>query len=190
MLPRVIKELRNSLVPHKFCWARVPACENSRHFVACGQALQFGLAKWASRERANEVLRSSLARSRETRFTRPNRRDCSQANILRRHHWFASEMTSEIRAQKFHIDDVSPPRWLLVFGYSYQKTVGRHLDKLEVSLLSTTCIRRSAVTSDGLAGKFRAQKATSLLCSINRSSRSSFSLASLFLSFKCSSSFL
>ena len=93
MLPRVIKELRNSLVPHKFCWARVPACENSRHFVACEQALQFGLAKWASQERANEVLRRSLARSRQTRFTRPNRRACSQANILRRHHWFASEMS-------------------------------------------------------------------------------------------------
>ena len=93
MLPRVIKELRNSLVPHKFCWARVQAYENSPHFVACEQALQFGLAKWASRERANEVLRRSLARSRETRFTRPNRRACSQANILRRHHWFASEMS-------------------------------------------------------------------------------------------------
>ena len=32
------------------------------------------------------------------------------ADILRRHHWFPHEMTSEKRAQKFHIDDVSLPR--------------------------------------------------------------------------------
>ena len=55
--------------------------------VACEQALPFGRAKRASRERASEGpflcpsrLRRSLARSRETRFTRPNRRACSQAN--------------------------------------------------------------------------------------------------------------
>ena len=62
-------------------------------YVACEQALQFGLAKWASRERASEAPRAfplplaasplahegnSLTRSRETRFTRPNRRACSQ----------------------------------------------------------------------------------------------------------------
>ena len=33
-----------------------------------------------SRERESEGLRRPLARSRETRFTRPNRRACSQAN--------------------------------------------------------------------------------------------------------------
>ena len=32
------------------------------------------------------------------------------ADILRRHHWFPREMTSEKRAQKFHTDDVSLPR--------------------------------------------------------------------------------
>ena len=40
--------------------------------LACEQALLFGRAKRASREREN-------ARSRETRFPRPNRRACSQA---------------------------------------------------------------------------------------------------------------
>ena len=44
-----------------------------RHtWVACEQALLFGRAKRASRER-------SLAHSCETRFARPNRRACSQA---------------------------------------------------------------------------------------------------------------
>jgi len=76
------------------------------------------------------------------------------ADASRRHRRFAREMTSKKRAQKFHTDDVSPPRWLLMFGYSNQKTGGGRLDKLKVSLLSATCIRRSAVTSDGLAGKF------------------------------------
>ena len=55
---------------------------------AWSQAI-FGQAKRASRERASEGppfrcpsrLRRSLARSRETRFTRPNRRACFQANI-------------------------------------------------------------------------------------------------------------
>ena len=50
--------------------------------LACEQTLLFRQAKWASRERASEGpsrLRRSLARSRETRFTRPNRRACSQA---------------------------------------------------------------------------------------------------------------
>ena len=60
--------------------------------IACEQALLFGQAKGASRERTSEGprkgaprflcpsgLRSLLARSRETRFTRPNRRACSQA---------------------------------------------------------------------------------------------------------------
>ena len=41
--------------------------------VACEQALLFGRARGPSR------LRRSLARSRETRFARPNRRVCSQA---------------------------------------------------------------------------------------------------------------
>ena len=48
--------------------------------VACEQALLFGQAMRASRERAREGLRRSLARSRETRFTRPNSRACSQAS--------------------------------------------------------------------------------------------------------------
>ena len=54
--------------------------------LACKQALLFGRAKRVSRERASERrsregqrLRRSLARSRETRFARPNRRACSQA---------------------------------------------------------------------------------------------------------------
>ena len=64
--------------------------------LACKQALLFGQAKRASRERASDGprkgelatislslcasrLRRSLARSRETRFNRPNRRACSQA---------------------------------------------------------------------------------------------------------------
>ena len=64
--------------------------------LACKQALLFGQAKRASRERVSDGrrkgelatislslcasrLRRSLARSRETRFNRPNRRACSQA---------------------------------------------------------------------------------------------------------------
>ena len=54
--------------------------------VACEQALLFGQAKLASRERTSEGpilchswLRRSLTRSRETCFARPNRRACSQA---------------------------------------------------------------------------------------------------------------
>ena len=39
--------------------------------IACEQALLFGQAK-----------RASLARSRETHFTRPNRRACSQATVM------------------------------------------------------------------------------------------------------------
>ena len=52
--------------------------------IACEQALLFGQAKRASRERASEGPRllRSLARSRETRFTRPNRRACLQARII------------------------------------------------------------------------------------------------------------
>ena len=55
--------------------------------LTCEQALLFGQAMWASRERASEGpfpcpsrLRRSLARSRETPFTRPNRRASSQAS--------------------------------------------------------------------------------------------------------------
>ena len=44
--------------------------------LACEQALLFGQAKRPSR------LCRSLVRSRETRFTRPNRRACSQANSV------------------------------------------------------------------------------------------------------------
>ena len=52
--------------------------------LACEQTLLFGQATRAPRERASKGpcpsrLRRSLARSRETRFTRPNRRACSQA---------------------------------------------------------------------------------------------------------------
>ena len=47
--------------------------------LACERALLFGQAKRASRERASEGLRRSLARSPENRFTRPNRRACLQA---------------------------------------------------------------------------------------------------------------
>ena len=52
-------------------------------YLACEQALLFGQAKRASRERASEGSRGlaarSLARFRETRVTRPNRRARSQA---------------------------------------------------------------------------------------------------------------
>ena len=44
--------------------------------LACEQALLFGQAKRASRERASEGPRKG-----ETRFTRPNRRTCSQARL-------------------------------------------------------------------------------------------------------------
>ena len=50
--------------------------------LACEQALLFGQPNRASRERAPSRLRRSLARSRETRFTQPNRRACSQASKL------------------------------------------------------------------------------------------------------------
>ena len=33
MLHHVIRVLHNCLVPNKFCWAHVLACENSRHFA-------------------------------------------------------------------------------------------------------------------------------------------------------------
>ena len=49
--------------------------ENLNEQIACEQALLFGQAKRG----AEEGLRRSLARSRETRFIRPNRRACSQA---------------------------------------------------------------------------------------------------------------
>ena len=52
-------------------------------YLACEQALLFGQAKRASRERTREReasrLRRWLARFRETRFTRPNRRARSRA---------------------------------------------------------------------------------------------------------------
>ena len=48
---------------------------DSSHNVACEQALLFGRAKRASRERASEG-----PRTRETRFAHPNRRACSQAS--------------------------------------------------------------------------------------------------------------
>ena len=48
--------------------------------IDCEQALLFGQAKRAPRERASKGLRRSLARSRQTRFTRPNRRASSQAS--------------------------------------------------------------------------------------------------------------
>ena len=59
--------------------------------LACEQAILFGQAKRASRERASEGpflcpsrLRCSLARSRETRLTRPNMRACSQVRPERK----------------------------------------------------------------------------------------------------------
>ena len=78
--------------------------------LACEQALPFGQAKGSSRERANEGprktretrftrpnkrachsrLRRSLARFRETRFTCPNRRACSQAILRSRQVMFST----------------------------------------------------------------------------------------------------
>ena len=64
-------------------WLRIPS-KRTGEDLACEQDLLFGQAKRASRERASQGpflcpsrLRRSLARSRETRFTRPNRRACS-----------------------------------------------------------------------------------------------------------------
>ena len=37
-------------------------------------------------------------------------RPSKTADILRRHYWFPSEMTSEKKVQKFHTDDVPLPR--------------------------------------------------------------------------------
>ena len=66
----------------------------ARMIIACEQALLFGQAKQASRERTRErgaeerpfpfpsQPRRLLARSREIRFTRPNRRACSQATMI------------------------------------------------------------------------------------------------------------
>ena len=57
-----------------------PKSSGDTHLVAYEQALLFGRAKQASREHASEGA-SPLARAfRETRFARPNRRACSQAN--------------------------------------------------------------------------------------------------------------
>ena len=55
--------------------------------LACEQALLFGRVKRVSRERASERQSRegqspSLARSREARFARPNRRACSQAKNM------------------------------------------------------------------------------------------------------------
>ena len=61
----------------RLCWGAVLANQLPRVQLACERALLFGRA---SRKRANE-LRRSLARSRETRFARPNRRACSQAKV-------------------------------------------------------------------------------------------------------------
>ena len=78
--------------------------------IACEQALPFGQAKRSSRERANEEprktretrftrpnkracpsrLRRWLARFRETRFTCPNRRACSQAILRSRQVMFST----------------------------------------------------------------------------------------------------
>ena len=67
----------------KDCFLRKVDCEIYYCMVsklACEQALLFGRAKLASRERASEGPRKGFfaARSRETRFARPNRRACSQ----------------------------------------------------------------------------------------------------------------
>ena len=58
-------------------WLRIPS-KRTGEDLACEQDLLFGQAKRASRERASQGpflcpsrLRRSLARSRETRFTRP-----------------------------------------------------------------------------------------------------------------------
>ena len=51
-------------------------------YLACEQALLFGRVKRASRERASEGRPlAALPLARETRFTRLNRRACSQANV-------------------------------------------------------------------------------------------------------------
>ena len=60
---------------------------NLEAMLACEQALLFGQTKRTSRERASEGLplaASPLARafSRESFFTRPNRRACSQAKAM------------------------------------------------------------------------------------------------------------
>ena len=60
---------------------------------ACEQALLFGRAKrvlLASGEAARGRV-SPLARSRETRFARPNRRACSQATSYQ---WWRRKMTA------------------------------------------------------------------------------------------------
>ena len=53
------------------------------------------------RRRKNDERESELILSYELKKT---------ADILRRHHWFPHEMTSEKRAQKFHTDGASLPR--------------------------------------------------------------------------------
>ena len=40
-----------------------------------------------------------------------NKTSLSKQDIWRRHHCFLCEMTSEKRAQKFHTDDASVPRY-------------------------------------------------------------------------------
>ena len=67
------------LSPNLQAIAKAKTLDNT-HLVAYEQALLFGRAKQASREHASEGA-SPLARAfRETRFARPNRRACSQAN--------------------------------------------------------------------------------------------------------------
>ena len=65
-----------------------PQTNSSAKMLACEQALLFGQASLARTPLVRTPLvrtpplRRSLARSRETRFTRPNRRACSQATKM------------------------------------------------------------------------------------------------------------
>ena len=77
-------------VPVRNAWLFIGRFDRFNLWLACEQALLFGQAKRASRERAcltvNGGHRRSLARSRAARFARPNRRACSQANL-----WYVPE---------------------------------------------------------------------------------------------------
>ena len=64
---------------------------------------------------ANKSVRETNRRGKQREKKWPHQQKLPEktADTWRRHHWFPRQMTSEKRAQKFHTDDTSLPR----FGY-------------------------------------------------------------------------
>ena len=69
---------------------------------------------------------------------------CFLADISRRHHWFAREMTFEVGAQKFHTGDVSD----LDSAYDWSCSVGNLLQPVRSSTQIVASSVRNACSSD------------------------------------------